>query len=338
MPGTRSRGIMRKLFRVLSFISFIACACSSCDPVFAITKTPAKDISANVADFDGNLSENDTDVQKALQTLNDMPVVGSETDPVFVEWLSTTPPIYSETDPVFSASEAHSINSTDTAAWDTAYSDRMKWDGGSGSLNATTGRSSLGLGSAATASVNDFATATQGSHGETAYGWGDHAQAGYVTGTPWTSEGYLTDAPSDGSQYLRLNGAWSTVTIPAGTTRRAISVTFDGVGTPPAVNSKARIRIPYSGTITGWTITSDVSGSCVVGVWKDTYTNYPPLVADAIAGTEKPTLSSATKNQDLSLTTWTTLAVTEGDILIFNVESASILTQIFISLDITAST
>jgi hypothetical protein len=76
----------------------------------------------------------------------------------------------------------------------------------------------------------------------------------------------------------------------------------------------------------------------VVGVWKDTYTNYPPLVADAIAGTEKPTLSSATKNQDLSLTTWTTLAVTEGDILIFNVESASILTQIFISLDITAST
>lgn len=85
---------MLKLFRVLSFISFIACACSSGDPVFAITKTPAKDISANVSGFDGNLSETDTDVQKALQTLNDMPVVGSETDPVF------------------SSSEAASITST----------------------------------------------------------------------------------------------------------------------------------------------------------------------------------------------------------------------------------
>lgn len=27
----------------------------------------------------------------------------------------------------------------------------------------------------------------------TAYGWGNHASAGYVTGTPWTAEGYLTN-------------------------------------------------------------------------------------------------------------------------------------------------
>lgn len=329
---------MRKLFNFFVIASLIS-SLSSCELVLAKTMAPAKDISANVADFDGNLSENDTDVQKALQTLNDMPVVGSETDPVFVEWLSTTPPIYSETDPVFSASEAHSINSTDTAAWDTAYSDRMKWDGGSGSLNATTGRSSLGLGSAATASVNDFATATQGSHGETAYGWGDHAQAGYVTGTPWTSEGYLTDAPSDGSQYLRLNGAWSTVTIPEGTTARTITATFDGNFAPPAANTKTvPMRVPYSGTITGWTITSDVSGSAVVNVWKNTYANNPPTVADAISGSEKPTLSSASKNQDLSLTTWTTTTITAGDMLIFNVESASTLTMLTVSLHVTAST
>ena len=36
--------------------------------------------------------------------------------------------------------------------WDTAYSDRLKWDGGSSGLNATTGRTSLGLGSLATLS------------------------------------------------------------------------------------------------------------------------------------------------------------------------------------------
>lgn len=36
------------------------------------------------------------------------------------------------------------------ANWDTAYADRLKWDGGSSGLNAATGRTSLGLGTAAT--------------------------------------------------------------------------------------------------------------------------------------------------------------------------------------------
>ena len=39
---------------------------------------------------------------------------------------------------------------------------------------------------------------TQVSNWQTAYGWGDHGV-----------EGYLTDAPSDGSEYVRLNGAWA---------------------------------------------------------------------------------------------------------------------------------
>jgi hypothetical protein len=44
--------------------------------------------------------------------------------------------------------------------WDTAYSERLLWDGGSTGLNATTARTSLGLGSAATSATTDFATAT----------------------------------------------------------------------------------------------------------------------------------------------------------------------------------
>ncbi|MDB4761380.1 hypothetical protein OAG04_00050 [bacterium] len=43
--------------------------------------------------------------------------------------------------------------------WDTAYTDRNKWDGGSTGLNASTGRTSLGLGSAATSNTGDFAPA-----------------------------------------------------------------------------------------------------------------------------------------------------------------------------------
>jgi hypothetical protein len=44
--------------------------------------------------------------------------------------------------------------------WDTAYSERLRWDGSSTGLNATTARTSLGLGSAATSSSADFAAAS----------------------------------------------------------------------------------------------------------------------------------------------------------------------------------
>jgi hypothetical protein len=83
--------------------------------------------------------------------------------------------------------------------------------------------------------------------------------------------------------------------------------------------------------IIGWTILADQAGSIVVDVWKDTYANYPPTNADSIAGTEKPTLSSAQQSQDLSLTTWTT-TVAAGDILAFEVESATTVTRVTVAL------
>lgn len=64
--------------------------------------------------------------------------------------------------------------------WDTAYTDRNKWDGGATGLTAATGRTSLGLGTAATTAATDYATAAQGTKADTAYGWGNHASAGYA--------------------------------------------------------------------------------------------------------------------------------------------------------------
>ena len=48
------------------------------------------------------------------------------------------------------------------ANWNTAYTDRNKWDGGSTGLTAATGRASLGLGTAATTASTAYATAAQG--------------------------------------------------------------------------------------------------------------------------------------------------------------------------------
>jgi len=59
--------------------------------------------------------------------------------------------------------------------WDTAYSERARWDGGATGLNATTGRASLGLGTAALSATADFAAA---SHTQAASTISDSTAAG----------------------------------------------------------------------------------------------------------------------------------------------------------------
>lgn len=118
---------------------------------------------------------------------------------------------------------------------------------------------------------------------------------------------------------------------------RQITAIIGGAGEAiVASTATPPIRIPYSGTITAWRVTADASSSCVIDVWKDTYANYPPTVADTITGSEKPTLSSSTKNEDTSLTTWTT-SVTAGDYVTFSVDSCSTATKVTVALSVTAS-
>lgn len=134
------------------------------------------------------------------------------------------------------------------------------------------------------------------------------------------------------SQGANLAPIWGNVSTAS--TSGAFGITINGGGTAITTGMKGYVTIPYNCNITGWTLIADVSGSIVVDLWKDTYTNYPPTVTDTITGTEKPTLSSSIKNQDLSLTTWTT-SVTAGDIIAFNVDSASTVTSVNLTINVT---
>lgn len=107
---------------------------------------------------------------------------------------------------------------------------------------------------------------------------------------------------------------------------RSFGITIDGAGQAITTGVKGYLEIPYACTITGWTLVANESGSIVIDVWNDTYANFPPVDADSIAGTELPTLSSAQKNQDLSLSTWDT-AVAAGDVVGFNVDSCTGITR-----------
>lgn len=114
----------------------------------------------------------------------------------------------------------------------------------------------------------------------------------------------------------------------------AIEVVIDGAGSVISTGLKGYLEVPFDCTVVAWRIVGDVSGSIVVDIWKDTYANFPPVVGDSIAGSEKPTLSSAQKNEDTNITTWTTTSLTDGDWLAFNVDSASTVTRVTLSLTV----
>jgi hypothetical protein len=93
---------------------------------------------------------------------------------------------------------------------------------------------------------------------------------------------------------------------------------------------KGYVQIPVGFHPTGWTLLADASGSIVIDVWADSYANFPPVVADSIAGSEKPTLSAAQKGQDLTLTTWSD--IDSGDVIAFNVDSAATVQCVWLTI------
>jgi len=116
------------------------------------------------------------------------------------------------------------------------------------------------------------------------------------------------------------------------------SLTFviDGGGSAITTGQKGHLEIPFACTIKQVTMLADQSGSIVVDIWKDTYANFPPTDADSITASAPPTISSAQKSQDSTLTGWTK-SISSGDILAFNVDSCSTITRVTISLKVERS-
>jgi hypothetical protein len=164
----------------------------------------------------------------------------------------------------------------------------------SGSLNVTGGITGSLLGTATTAS---YVTLAQ--------------TASYVTLAQTAS--YVLQAVSSSyavTASYALNGGGI----------QSKSATFDGQGGVININTKATFNIDFTGTVTGWQLfeisDTPISSTCVIDVWKDTYVNYPPTVADTIFGT-KPSLTAEIKNESTGLS----IAVTTGDIFIVNIDS-----------------
>lgn len=132
----------------------------------------------------------------------------------------------------------------------------------------------------------------------------------------------LTDAGAAGNY---------TFAVSANTRTVEIFMIIDGGGSAIVSGIKGDIVVPFNCTIVEAHALVDQTGSIVVDVWKDTYANFPPTDADSITASAPITISSATKAKDTTLTGWTT-SVTAGDILRFNVDSATTVTRCTVGL------
>jgi hypothetical protein len=136
----------------------------------------------------------------------------------------------------------------------------------------------------------------------------------------------------DGSQLTNLPGG--------GGGTGTIGISIDGAGAAISTGIKGYVRCPFAGTITKATLLADVSGSIVVDVWKCTYADYAPgthpVDGDSITAAAPPTITTALKSEDGTLTGWTK-TIAAGDCFAFNVNSCTTITKAILILEITKS-
>jgi hypothetical protein len=117
----------------------------------------------------------------------------------------------------------------------------------------------------------------------------------------------------------------------------AVEYVIDGGGSAITTGVKGFIEVPFACTINRVTLIADQTGSIVVDIWSKAYaSNSPPTVTNTITASDLPTLSSAQTYQDSTLTGWTT-SIAAGNIIGYNVNSATTVTRVTVSMKCTKS-
>jgi len=158
-----------------------------------------------------------------------------------------------------------------------------------------------------------------------------------VVEQPASISDFLEATPTDGESGKAADSDWAHDHAADKSAHHSniLSLTFiiDGGGATITTGQKGHLRIPFACTISRVTMLADRSGSIQVDIWKDTYANFPPIPEDSICAAALPTITTAQKSEDSTLTDWTT-AITADDILAFNVESVTDIWRVTISLKV----
>lgn len=119
---------------------------------------------------------------------------------------------------------------------------------------------------------------------------------------------------------------------------QSISIPFNNGSSALVAGDFIDIVAEYACTINQVTLVADQSGSVVIDLRKCTYAQFDdsthPVSGDSICASALPTLSSAVKAKDSTLTGWTT-SLAAGDIIRAYIVSATTLTKVTMSLKVT---
>lgn len=158
------------------------------------------------------------------------------------------------------------------------------------------------------------------------------AASGSASSASTSATNAATSASAASTSATNAAASAAIATAASGT---AVGYTIDGGGAVITTGvAGPGLVVPCNCTINSVTLIADVSGSAVIDILKSTYAGFPPV--SSICASAKPTLSSAQKSQDTTLTGWTT-SVSAGDILYFNVNSCSTITAVTVALRVTRS-
>jgi hypothetical protein len=172
----------------------------------------------------------------------------------------------------------------------------------------------------------------------TAGGGGGGGSGAMATDTLWDAAGDLAvGTGANTGAKLTVGSTGQRLAVRSGTPAweyvyQWVSYVVDGGGSAIATGQKGHFVVP-AGTIVEARLLADQSGSVVVDLWKDTYAAYPPVVGDSITASAKPTISTATKSTDATLTGWTTTCA-DGDEIAVQIDSCTSITRLTVALKI----
>ena len=107
---------------------------------------------------------------------------------------------------------------------------------------------------------------------------------------------------------------------------RAIGVSFDGGGSEIADDTIRYLYVPHDITIDTATIVAETDGAISIDVWKTTYASHPPVVGDLIDNFAIGASADSMQETGLSI------SLSAGDVLAFNIDSCTTITNATIVL------
>jgi hypothetical protein len=155
----------------------------------------------------------------------------------------------------------------------------------------------------------------------------------YLTSIEGTA--VLSTGETGGTKFLREDGdgtcSWQTA---SSSQKDTFGVSANNGASVLPIGVLGYKIMPYACTITGWSISADVSGSIQFDIWKKA--GAIPTVSDTImgGGSTKPYLTSQQLNSSSTVTGWT-VSVAAGDVIGFYIDSAVMVKRATLTIYIT---